>query len=317
VLSQVADLYRKDSDSGVHGAAERLLRLWGQHDVVKSAREEFATAKPNAERRWFLTREGHTMVLVRGPVEFLMGSPLSEATRYDDEVPVKRRIPRSFAISNKEVTVAQMLRHRKDFDYDKRISPGGEFPVNSVTWFEAAQYCNWLSKQEGIPESQWCYPDTIKYEDGLQLPYDYLHRTGYRLPTEAEWEYACRAGAVTSRSFGDAEDLLASYAWGTRSSLDLSMFAVGSLMPNALGLFDMHGNADEWCQDKYFSSNTAGDDWESLERIRNSSSRVIRGGSYEHQPFNLRSAVRLSELPATGTSDEGFRVVRTVVVGPG
>jgi formylglycine-generating enzyme required for sulfatase activity len=86
-------------------------------------------------------------------------------------------------------------------------------------------------------------------------------------------------------------------------------------MPNALGLFDMHGNANEWCQDKYFSSYGAGDDRESLERIRTSFSRVLRGGSFNCQALNLRCADRSSELPAVGTDDEGFRIARTIVLG--
>ena len=117
-----------------------------------------------------------------------------------------------------------------------------------MTWFAAAQYCRWLSEQEGIPEDQRCYPPIDEIKDGMGLPDGFLSRTGYRLPTEAEWEYACRAGAVTSRPYGGGDDLLDHYAWYDRNARGRAG-RVGSLKPNDLGMFDMLGNAWEWCHD--------------------------------------------------------------------
>src|SRR5262249_26118340 len=127
-------------------------------------------------------------------------------------------------------------------------SPADEGPMILVSWFQAAAYCNWLSKEEGLDE---CYPPLEKIGDGMQMPQGYLQRTGYRLPTEAEWEYACRAGAVTSRFYGTSEKLLGRYAWYRETTEDKRTQPGGLLKPNDLGLFDAYGNVWEWCQDVY------------------------------------------------------------------
>src|SRR5262249_14048158 len=139
---------------------------------------------------------------------------------------------------------------------EKSLSPDPDGPVVGVTWAEAAQYCRWLSEQEGVPEMEQCYPSVSEIEkskDGqnpLQLPVNYLTRSGYRLPTEAEWEYACRAGTVARRPFGSADAMLGNYAWFANNANDRAR-PVGTKRPNDFGMFDMLGNAWEWCQDAF------------------------------------------------------------------
>src|SRR5262249_45816429 len=150
-----------------------------------------------------------------------------------------------------EVTVEEFQRFRKD-QPDPKVAPFPDCPMNSVTWYEAAAYCNWLSELHGIPKDQWVYQPNEKgaYAQGMKMAANYLQRTGYRLPTEAEWEYACRAGANTGFAFGESDELLGKYAWFVGNSNGDS-HPSGALRPNDLGLFDMHGNAWEWCQEKY------------------------------------------------------------------
>jgi len=119
--------------------------------------------------------------------------------------------------------------------------------VVGTNWYQATAYCNWLSKEEGIPEDQWCYE--IK-GNVTTLKAKYLSLSGYRLPTETEMEYAIRAGAVTARYFGETDDLLAKYAWYLRNSQERTS-PVGILKPNDLGLFDVHGNVFTWCQESF------------------------------------------------------------------
>ena len=159
--------------------------------------------------------------------------------------------------------------------------------------------------------AQMCFPKLDKIEEGMTLPADYTQRTGYRLPTEGEWEYACRAGATTSRYYGDAEEVLVQYAWTLKTAQDRP-WPVGSLKPNDWGLFDMLGNAFEWTADEYNSSYPSGTVEDDLKDdiVRSGSSRVLRGGSWFSQSRNARSAYRYWIQPVNRNLYLGFRVVR-------
>jgi formylglycine-generating enzyme required for sulfatase activity len=138
--------------------------------------------------------------------------------------------------------------------------------------------------------------------------------SGYRLPTEAEMEYATRAGAATSRYYGETEELLPKYAWYTNSSKEQT-WPVGSLKPNDLGLFDVQGNVFNWCQESYKNypvGKDEEDDQEDDQVILPTKNRVLRGGSFVNPASYVRSADRLPLVPTSRLNFFGLRVARTL-----
>jgi formylglycine-generating enzyme required for sulfatase activity len=309
LVPRLTRLYRDDPDPGVHGAAEWVLRCWQAEAKIKGVNREPAAGEVKDGRRWYVNRQGQTMVIVAGPVEFWMG---------EGKEKYKKQLNRRYAIASKEVTVEEYLRFRKDHRYVGTKAPLGDCPVNAVTWWEAAAYCNWLSKREGIPEDQWCYlPNKEgKYEEGMRMAPDWLRRAGYRLPTEAEWEFACRAGAETDYCFGFPEELLGQYAWYDRNSPN-GPHLVASAKPNDLGLFDMHGSVWEWTQSSAPDSLVRPGDGKATDDDKNETipmgiGRVLRGGSFKDSAEVVRSAHRQWDVPLARQVLVGFRPARTI-----
>jgi formylglycine-generating enzyme required for sulfatase activity len=319
LIGKLLDLYHNDADSGIHGAAAWTLRRWGQQEKLLAADAELMKSKDRGDRRWFVNNQGQTFAVIEGPVEFRMGSPPTEPGRGDESLH-RMVIPRRFAIADREVTVEQYQRFVQSHpqfgigqQYLNRYSPEGTGPMIAVSWYGAAAYCNWLSEQEGLPKDQWCYlPNNQSgaYDAGMSIPADVLKRRGYRLPTEAEWEYACRSGTITSRYYGETTDLLDKHAWHSGNSREHA-WAGGSRIPNDLGLFDMLGNVFEWVQDRRGLSSTVDDNINISEYIEDKDRRLLRGGSFHIQPALVRSAPRARDAPESRDSDYGFRPSRT------
>ncbi|HUY34291.1 MAG TPA: SUMF1/EgtB/PvdO family nonheme iron enzyme [Pirellulales bacterium] len=344
LIVRLLALYEKDLDAGMHGAAEWLLRQWGAGEQIGAftkalseneaqrqavARNSFrgvpavpAGARAATEaRRWYVTKRGRTMVVFEAD-EFQMGSPASEAGHLPLESPRHtRRLPRRFALAAQEVTHAdyaafQQTRPETLVQGIEVYVKTDDSPQIAVTWYEAAAYCNWLSEQEGLPREQWCYKPNAQgqYAAGMKAKSNAAHLTGYRLPSEAEWEYACRAGTLTSRYYGSTEALLGKYAW-YNSNGENRTWPVAILKPNEAGLFDMLGNVLEWCHDAYgnYSGGPSGSVIDTLDAapLVDNRQRVLRGGAFGRFPPNVRSADRCTYAPTNRSPITGFRVART------
>ena len=264
--------------------------------------------------------------------KFQMGSPDSDIHRYADEGPQVEVEISPFWMGKTEITwdaydvwgqEIDKLRRKytgltptdRDAAADAVTRPTppytdmsfnmgkGKYPAICMTQHAARTYCKWLSKKTG------------RY---------------YRLPTEAEWEYACRAGTTTAYSFGDDSSIMGEYAWSAENSSSKYQ-RVGKKKPNSWGLHDMHGNVAEWVLDQYIPTaygDRKGAAKNPLEIPKTVYPRVVRGGGWDHEPGQLRSAARMASAEEWSDQDPqvprsiwyhtdalsvGFRVVRPLV----
>ena len=347
LVERLIQLYGTSPDSGEHAAIEWLMDRWERRADLPKV---LGTPDGPTQRGWYVNPLGMTMAVIRTPKDkpFRMGSPEDEAGRQTDEVqhdvPVTKLPP--FDLATHEVTVDQFLKflkyvevresnpeNKEDLKSDeirKRIQKiafnTGSHPVVGVTWYEATRFCNWLSTLENLEP---CYerhepPDEFKE---FVFPLKFVpSKNGYRLPTEAEWEYACRAGSETPWPFGRwADGNLGDYACfagnrkgspaftlsaGGKKKTVQGTYPVGSKKPNAWGLFDVIGNAFEWTEDLYGSYQSPP---ESRTTINKDKIRVLRGGAFDREAGDLRSAYRDRGSPSQPDDDftNGFRPARS------
>jgi formylglycine-generating enzyme required for sulfatase activity len=246
------------------------------------------------------------------PGRFQMGSPDSEPGRFRDEGPVHEvTIHQPFFLKATEVTQGEweaLMGNNPSYF----ANCGDSCPVERVSWWDAVAFCNALSRKEGLEE---CYSLTgcrgTPGEGDFEctgVTFAGLSCKGYRLPTEAEWEYAARAGTNTPYYIGTSPDDAAWYGDNSGGQ----PHPVGKKQPNAWGLYDMLGNVGEWVQDWYHDSYTGapseGSAWESPA----GSDRVIRGGSWFGNARYVRAAYRNGAHPGGRAGSIGFRPARSI-----
>ena len=221
------------------------------------------------------------MLLVPIPAgEFMMGSPDSDSDAFATEKPQHLvKITKPFYLSVNEVTQRQYEKVMgvRPWQGKKYVQEGSDYPAVYVSWNDAVEFCRKLSEQEGVK---------------------------YRLPTEAQWEYACRAKTSTPYSYGDDASKLEQYAWYSKNAWGIGekyAHRVGQKQPNPWGLYDIHGNVWEWCGDWYGK----------YEGPASGSGRVLRGGSFNYGTVVCRSAFRGNGRPGNRHFNIGFRVSRT------
>jgi|GEM_PF-840667 len=225
---------------------------------------------------------------------FLMGSPKGEPGRMESEGQATVSFSRLFGVSRTEITQRdyKTVMAREPWNGQKFTRTGDDFPATWVTWFDAMEFCERLT-QRGH-DSGWLPPNEV-----------------VRLPTEAEWEYACRASEEAAYSFGDDPAGLPEYAWflaNTTGKNEPFAHRVATKKANAWRLYDMHGNVLEWCSDWYLPELLGGDH---PQGPSDGEKRVARGGSWGHNPVDCRSATRFGVNPSDRNAYTGFRVVRS------
>ncbi|MEZ5941339.1 MAG: SUMF1/EgtB/PvdO family nonheme iron enzyme [Planctomycetaceae bacterium] len=285
LLTRVLVEWNTNPDPEVHSSAEWLLRAWARDNRIENLFHGQLPTEMNPELIWRVTPKGH--VMVRIDARGVYG------------------IDRVFEIATKEISVQQHLERPGYRYYNRQHAPTEDCPCNVVHWPDALEYCNWLTGELGLPESELCYPTDSEVRKNWIPDEEHLSRAGFRLPRQQEWQLACRAGTKSSRFYGDDMRLGDFYVRHELNSLESNpaghlisrSWPCGSLKPNRWGLFDMNGNVMEWCED------ISGDQNEY---------RVLCGGSHSFTIVELHSDTIGILSPSDGFNTAGYRIVRTL-----
>ncbi len=316
---QLLDLFASHPSAGVHGACRWLLARWGFADDVQARIEELQRPLPKPGYGWHEDENGICFA-VFDPVQDFRPGPDA------DGAPVE--IPRRFGIAMHETRTGDFLEWEERLvanlesisgedpnkerweslaksirrnQKSREVAADPDQPVTGITWHDVAQYCNGLSRAAKLPNDQDVYNISAGRHSWTARPVQQaLERTGYRMPTATEWEYASRAGSTTRYFFGSDDKLFPAYGWSVNNSSD-QLMPVGRLKPNDVGLFDVQGNAMEWCHNVF----------DPAESDMSNFPREIRGQNCAEEAGYIRISYRTKNLRDWFNDRLGFRVART------
>ena len=369
LIPLLLDVFNEHPQVEIHSAARWLLQKWDATSKLAAAEHELRSPHPMPGYGWHVDPTGNTFAIFEPVDQLWMGIStvhtalaVAEGSATDGELLHLRRIPRRFGICIHEVTsdqfedfendmvtrwkqrlatlgsedktaAGQLKARIKDVSRRQKIRSAysSDAPVVNISWVRVLAYCRWLSDKNSTGH---CLPSVTRlqqwYDDKTDVPLlqGHLRRPGYRLPTAAEWEYACRANTNTLRLYGSTPSRLEAYSW-YGANRNFSLKPVGILKPNGFGLFDILGNASEWCltwhQELLPDSSLAvssdliatdGSDliWPDIGESQKgwqSDAREHRGGSYRDSAGDLRTSKRFHLKPFKGLNHLGFRLART------
>jgi formylglycine-generating enzyme required for sulfatase activity len=322
MVRRIEGWYRDDPSSAVHGASGWLLRQWQQTRQADAIAQRVVPYDDS--REWFTVaiqpgsgddvRSFFMTFIVFQPGDYMIGSAGEVDGLRQDEQRHRVTLTRPFAILDRSVTRGEVEEFGVKSAIDE-FSPTLDCPMVGTNWFEAVLYCRWLTERLGMTEEDQPYPspESLSQRDypfypDTEYPRDWPlrpDRFGARLPTEAEWEVACRSGTLTPFAFGRDAALLRHYGWYIKNSGQRT-HAAGEKRPNLRGLSDVHGNVSEWCHDWYDNYQ---DGTKDPSGPVSGSSRVNRGGHSVYGELGCRSAHRESTTPTVRGTGMGLRPV--------
>lgn len=299
----LSDWYENEPDGGTHSAAGWAL------NQLKMAQPNSPQPKKIDGYGWHVNSIGMTMLTVHSGnfTRYIKdGNSPSKTARRQQTV----SLTRAFYASDREVSRQQFQVFMDDNAYPSELkpkiwkgaevarSPSREHPVQSVSWIDAVQFCNWLSVREGLATFYELNGTNWEAVEDSE---------GYRLPSEAEWEYICRAGTNTEYASGNDESLLRKFAVYQANQTEIC----GSRMPNGWGFFDLHGNVFEWCQDWWDKSHIDVDRIDNPDGPGQGTQKVLRGGAFDYSSKIVSSARRDGNRTEYRSYTIGFRPVRS------